>query len=184
MLVGGLPGTGKTTVAGGVADRLGAVLLSSDRVRKELAGLNPTDPAAADTATASTGRSTPTPPTRPCSTAPRTCSAGARRSCSTPRGPPPGAGTRLLRSPRGPRRTWWRCAATLPGDLADARIRSRRGSASDATPLVAAVMSADADPWPEATTVDTSGPADDSVATAVTAVRAPRRHGSWTVVEV
>ena len=34
------------------------------------------------------------------------------------------------------------------------------------------------------TTVDTSGPAEDSVATAVTAVRAPRRHGSWTVVEV
>ncbi|HSK59422.1 MAG TPA: AAA family ATPase, partial [Actinomycetospora sp.] len=47
VLVGGLPGTGKTTVAGGLADRLGAVLVSSDRVRKELAGRNPADPAAA-----------------------------------------------------------------------------------------------------------------------------------------
>lgn len=42
ILVGGLPGTGKTTLAGGVADALGAVLLSSDRVRKELAGRSPT----------------------------------------------------------------------------------------------------------------------------------------------
>jgi len=35
ILVGGLPGTGKSTVAGGVADELNAVLLRSDRVRKE-----------------------------------------------------------------------------------------------------------------------------------------------------
>jgi predicted kinase len=75
-----------------------------------------------------------------------------------------------------------RCDA--PRDLADARLRARRGSASDATPLVAAVMSVDADPWPEATTVDTSGAGEDSVATAAAAVRAPRHHGSWTVVEV
>lgn len=33
-LVGGLPGTGKMTVAGGLADRFGAVLLSSDRIRR------------------------------------------------------------------------------------------------------------------------------------------------------
>ena len=37
----GLPGTGKTTVAGALADRVGAVLLSSDRIRKELAGARP-----------------------------------------------------------------------------------------------------------------------------------------------
>ena len=42
-LVGGLPGTGKTTVGGALADRFGAVLLSSDRLRKELAGLDPAD---------------------------------------------------------------------------------------------------------------------------------------------
>lgn len=47
VAVGGLPGTGKTTLAAGLADRLGAVLLSSDRVRKELAGLAPERPAAA-----------------------------------------------------------------------------------------------------------------------------------------
>lgn len=46
-LVGGLPGTGKTTVAGHLADRVGAVVLSSDRIRKELAGIDPQASAAA-----------------------------------------------------------------------------------------------------------------------------------------
>jgi aminoglycoside phosphotransferase family enzyme/predicted kinase len=41
MVVGGLPGAGKSTVAGLIADRLGAVLLSSDRLRKELNGIDP-----------------------------------------------------------------------------------------------------------------------------------------------
>ncbi|HET8603301.1 MAG TPA: AAA family ATPase [Marmoricola sp.] len=46
-LVGGLPGTGKTTLARALADRLGAVVLSSDRIRKELARLDPQRSAAA-----------------------------------------------------------------------------------------------------------------------------------------
>jgi len=41
IVVGGLPGAGKSTVAGLTADRLGAVLLSSDRLRKELSGVAP-----------------------------------------------------------------------------------------------------------------------------------------------
>jgi hypothetical protein len=41
-LVAGSPATGKTTLAGAVADRVGGVLLSSDRVRKETFGLDPT----------------------------------------------------------------------------------------------------------------------------------------------
>lgn len=39
VVVGGLPATGKSTVAAGVADAIGAVVLRSDEVRKELAGL-------------------------------------------------------------------------------------------------------------------------------------------------
>ena len=39
VLAGGLPGTGKTTLAGALADRLGFTVLSSDRIRKELAGV-------------------------------------------------------------------------------------------------------------------------------------------------
>jgi hypothetical protein len=37
ILIGGAPGTGKTTLAGKLADRLGAVLLSS--VRRQLAAI-------------------------------------------------------------------------------------------------------------------------------------------------
>lgn len=47
VVVGGAPGTGKTTVAGGVADRLGFVTINSDRVRKELAAIDPERSAAA-----------------------------------------------------------------------------------------------------------------------------------------
>jgi len=39
ILVGGPPGTGKTTLSGDLADRLGCTVISSDRVRKELAGI-------------------------------------------------------------------------------------------------------------------------------------------------
>jgi aminoglycoside phosphotransferase family enzyme/predicted kinase len=41
ILVGGLPGAGKSTVSGLAADRLGAVLLATDRLRKEIGGVPP-----------------------------------------------------------------------------------------------------------------------------------------------
>ncbi len=41
VLVGGLPGTGKSTLAAALADEAGFQVISSDRVRKELAGLKP-----------------------------------------------------------------------------------------------------------------------------------------------
>lgn len=47
VLVGGPPATGKSTLAAAVADRLGMTVLSSDRTRKELAGLDPRSSAAA-----------------------------------------------------------------------------------------------------------------------------------------
>jgi predicted kinase len=50
VLVGGLPGTGKSSVAREIAVRTGAKLLRSDEIRKELAGLDPLShaPAAPD----------------------------------------------------------------------------------------------------------------------------------------
>lgn len=47
VLVGGAPGCGKSTLAGAIADRLGMVVISSDRVRKERAGIDPSASAAA-----------------------------------------------------------------------------------------------------------------------------------------
>lgn len=46
VLIGGPPASGKSTMAGAVADRLGMTSLSSDRIRKELAGLDPVASAA------------------------------------------------------------------------------------------------------------------------------------------
>jgi predicted kinase len=40
-VIGGLPGTGKTTVANALRDELGWPVLQSDVIRKELAGLDP-----------------------------------------------------------------------------------------------------------------------------------------------
>lgn len=43
LLIGGLPGTGKSTLARQLADRQGFSVIRSDVVRKELAGLSPND---------------------------------------------------------------------------------------------------------------------------------------------
>ena len=39
VLIGGLPGTGKSALAGTLAGTLGFTVLGSDRIRKELAGV-------------------------------------------------------------------------------------------------------------------------------------------------
>jgi len=41
VLVGGAPGTGKSTLAEALSDRIGATLLRADRVRKEVVGIDP-----------------------------------------------------------------------------------------------------------------------------------------------
>jgi predicted kinase len=184
VLVGGLPGTGKSTVAGGLADRLGATLLSTDRVRKEIAGLDPAANAAADYRTglyraehtAATyeeilrraedllGRGESV-------VLDASWTAAAHREAAA-----------ALAARAAVPLTALRCEA--PREVADDRIRRRRGSASDATPLVAAVMSADADPWPEATVVDTAGTVDEATAAALAAVRSSRRSPHWTVVDL
>ncbi len=46
VLIGGLPGTGKSTLAARVGAALGAVVLRTDELRKQLAGLDPATPAA------------------------------------------------------------------------------------------------------------------------------------------
>ena len=48
VLISGLSGSGKSTVAAAIARVTNGVVLASDRVRKELAGLDPSDSAASD----------------------------------------------------------------------------------------------------------------------------------------
>jgi predicted kinase len=182
ILVGGLPGTGKSTVADGLADHLGAVVVSSDPLRKELAGLTPAEPAAAGygeglyraehkAATYAAMRS-------------RAAELLARGESVVLDASWTDAGERgqatALAAEAHAELTCLECRA--PREITEPRIRNRRGSASDATPLVGAVMSLDADPWPEATVIDTVGPAEASIGLAVEEVHTPHRHAGWTVV--
>ncbi|MCD2195267.1 AAA family ATPase [Actinomycetospora endophytica] len=182
ILVGGLPGTGKTTVAVGLADRLGAVVVSTDPLRKELAGISPADSAAAgygeglydDDHTAATY-----------------AAARERADVLLARGESVvldaswtdaaerDRATDLARAAHA-QLTCLECRA--PREITEPRIRSRRGSASDATPLVAAVMSLDADPWPEAIVIDTAGPAGPAIERAVDEVHHPTTRSGWTVL--
>ncbi|MCW0214363.1 MAG: AAA family ATPase [Pseudonocardia sp.] len=163
VLVGGLPGTGKTSVGGGLADRVGAVLLSSDRIRKELAGIDPARSAASAfrtglydsahthsvytellrRAAALLGRgesvvldaswTSAEHRTAAASLATRGASPLVQLECRTE-------------------------AAT-----ARERLRSRGATPSDATSEIAAAMAEVAEPWPGSTGIRTTGSVAESV---------------------
>lgn len=171
VLVGGLPGTGKSTLAGRLADHLGAVLLSSDRQRKELAGL-----AAATSAHSAyrTGIYTPEHS--------RHCYDELMRRAGQllDRGESVVLDASWIRA--GDRALAARLAAdshaelvalrcTLPATVAAARIAARNGAdPSDADPAIATAMAADADPWPEAIEITTATTPAQTVAAALAAV--------------
>jgi predicted kinase len=166
-LVGGLPGTGKSTLGGALADRFGAALISSDRVRKELAGIDPEEDARApfreglytEERTASTyaellrraemllarGESVVLDASWTCARYRRAAEELALRT-----------GSDLLQL---------RCCTAV--DTAGRRIVTRRRTASDATAAVALAMSAETEPWPEAVTIPTDGTVTDSLEVAV-----------------
>jgi uncharacterized protein len=170
-LVGGMPGSGKSTLSGALADRLEATLLSSDRLRKELAGIPPERPAAAGY-----GEGLYTPEWTA-----RTYGALLDRAAA------------LLASGESVvlDATWstaeQRAAARhvaeftsadlvalhcqVPGEVSAARLSTRAPGPSDADLDVAAAMAAREPPWPEAVAVDTSGPLESAVSRALAAVR-------------
>ncbi|WP_328333183.1 MULTISPECIES: bifunctional aminoglycoside phosphotransferase/ATP-binding protein [unclassified Streptomyces] len=171
VLIGGPPAGGKSTLAGGLADRLGLTLLNSDRVRKEVAGLPPERPAPAEY---ERGIYTP---------------AWTRRTYEELLG----RASALLAAGESVvvDASWnldvWRRAATeaarrhdadlvalrceVPRDVAAMRLAARPPGPSDAGPVVGDAMAAAAEPWPEAVTVDTSGSPAAAVERAVAAVR-------------
>ena len=166
VLVGGLPGSGKTTVATSLARRPGVEHLSSDHVRKHLAGLPPEVPAGTgpgeglydEAMTARTyeslldeartllghGRSVVLDATFADERWRETARALGRSTSSQV--------------------VELRC--TLDPGLADERLLARRGGASDATPAVRAWLAERAAPWPEAVEIDTSGDLDATLARA------------------
>ena len=168
-LVGGAPGSGKTTLAAALGDTMPAVVLSSDRMRKELSGLPPTCHVAAPFEEGIYGRGMTE----------RTYAALARRAGSLlamgesvivdatfAR-----AELRLLFREAARAATAGlvelRCSAPHAVDVA--RLRAREVSPddlSDAGEDIGQRVSALSDPWPEAAVVDTSGSIQDSTSAA------------------
>ena len=160
VVVGGLPGTGKSTLAAGIGRAAGATVLRSDRVRKELAGLGPDEPAAAGWRQGAY---------RP-EVTDRTYAELLRRA-----GIALGLGETVVLDASWTDAGWRARAARLAGDLhadlvelrcdapadvAAARIAARAaagGDPSDANAAVAAAMAAEAAPWPSAAVVATGG---------------------------
>ncbi|MCD9876356.1 bifunctional aminoglycoside phosphotransferase/ATP-binding protein [Streptomyces guryensis] len=170
-LVGGLPGSGKSTLSGALADRLGVTLLSSDRLRKELAGIPAEQSAAAGYGE---GLYTPEWTARTYATLldraatllssgesvvlDATWSDAAQRDAA-------------LRMAERTSADLVALHCHVPGDVSAARLTMRAPGPSDAGLDIATAMAARESPWPEAVAVDTSGPLESAVAQALAAVR-------------
>ncbi|HET9383136.1 MAG TPA: AAA family ATPase [Streptomyces sp.] len=170
-LVGGLPGSGKSTLSGALADRLGVTLLSSDRVRKELAGIPAERPAAAGY-----GEGLYTPEWTARTYATLLDRAAALLSAGEPvvldatwSDPAQREAARRVADRTSADLVALRCH--VPDDVASARLRGRGAGPSDADAGIASAMAAAAPAWPEAVAVDTGGPLEPAVARALAAVR-------------
>jgi aminoglycoside phosphotransferase family enzyme/predicted kinase len=168
VLVGGLPGVGKSTVAGALADRMHAAVFRSDVIRKEFAFLGIDESAPA--------------PYRTGLYEPEVTEATYRALLDDARAVLERGGSVLLDASWADPALRQRAAelaeiadadlvqlhCVAPTAVAERRLRERVGDASDADPTIAAAMAADFAPWPAATTIDTTG----TVEAAVTAAEA------------
>ncbi|WP_327341515.1 AAA family ATPase [Streptomyces europaeiscabiei] len=170
-VVVGLPGSGKSTLSGALDDRLGVTLLSSDRVRKELAGIPPEESAAAGYGE---GLYTPEWTARTCATlldrAAALLSSGESVVLDATWSDP----TQREAAQRVTERTSADLVALrchVPDDVSAARLSTRAPGPSDADLDIATAKAAREPAWPEAVEVDTSGPLESAVARALAVVR-------------
>ena len=170
-LVGGLPGTGKSTVAAELAAETGAVVLASDHIRKELARV---DAVPGHLGQFGAGRYSDANRARVYDELlwrARVLLAGGVSVILD------ASWTSAEDRQRATATAAEACAdlvllhCVCPTDLAHRRIEGRHGHESDATTAIADAMAVTAAPWPDAVTVDTSTALADSVATALHAWR-------------
>jgi uncharacterized protein len=159
VLVGGLPGTGKTSLAGKIAGQLGWVVVSSDRIRKELAGLEPDQPAPAEFGAGIysqtwTDRTYAELLTRAAGLLSMGESVLVDATWSSPAHRQAAAAAAAQEQA-----DLVQLECVTPEQVAASRLVSRAADASDATAATAAGLAAEWAPWPEATVIDTSPPA-------------------------
>jgi predicted kinase len=164
VLVGGLPATGKSTLAEAIGRRRGWPVLRSDVVRKQRAGLDPTTPAAAGYGAglyeASATEAVYDELRREAGVLLRmgeSVVVDASWTSAFQR-----ARARELAADTAARIVELRCE--VAPTIATSRLQARTlrgGDASDATVAIAEQMRLDEDRWPEATAVETVRPADE-----------------------
>ncbi|WP_286259792.1 AAA family ATPase [Streptomyces graminofaciens] len=177
-LVGGLPGSGKSTLSGALADRLGVTLLSSDRLRKELAGIP-----AEQSAAAAYGEGLYSPEW----TNKTYAALLDRASVLLSRGESvvldaswsnPEQREAALRMAERTHADLVALHCRVPGETTAVRLATRAPGASDADLDVATAMAATEPPWPEAVAVDTSGSLEAAVVQALAAIRPHTAEGA------
>ena len=159
VLVGGPPGTGKSALAGAIADQLGFTLLSSDRIRKELAGIASDQHAPAEYEAGLYTRSwTDRTYADMISRAFGLLALGesvvldATWTSSRHRQAAAAVADRVSAD-----LVQLRCCS--PVQVTTSRVARRSADVSDATPAIAERLAAEQEPWPEAVAVDTAGEA-------------------------
>jgi predicted kinase len=182
VVIGGLPGTGKTTLAAALGDELGWSVLRSDEMRKELAGLDPLDHAPA-----AYGEGLYEPDVTKSTYDALFFRAGQLLA----------RGESVVVDASFSKTTWRDMAVALAvdadsdltelrcllsADVAAARLATRVADgrdASDATASVAAHMAEEFEPWPSAATVGTLPPVEDILPAVLDRLGAPhpRRTG-------
>ncbi len=164
VVVGGLPGTGKSTVAEAVADRLDAVVLRTDEVRQRVpagAGADRYDPANVDAVYAEMLREA-----EDLLCLGQHVVLDATWSAAEHR-----AAARAVAERTASALVELRCV-TAEAVAAERIARRERAEAhgSEATPAVAAAMAERFSAWPEAVELDTTRPVDRTVADALAAL--------------
>ncbi|MFF1442786.1 AAA family ATPase [Streptomyces sp. NPDC058295] len=170
-VVGGLPGSGKSTLSGALADRLGVTLLSSDRMRKELAGIPPEHSAAAGYGE---GLYTPEWTARTYAALLDRAAALLSSGESVVLDATWSEAEHRAAAHRMAERTSADLVALhcdVPVDVSAARLSTRASGPSDADARVAYAMAADEPPWPEAVAIDTGGSLESAVSRALAAAR-------------
>ncbi|MGV9611697.1 bifunctional aminoglycoside phosphotransferase/ATP-binding protein [Nocardia xishanensis] len=164
-LVGGLPGTGKSTVARRLAANTGATVLSTDRIRTELAARILTGEGGEFGA----GRYSPANKARVYDellNRARTLLASGVSVILDASWVDTDERRRAAELAERTHSDLVQLHCTCPTELAAGRIRERPRGDSEATPAIAEAMVATAAPWNDATALHTVGPIDDTVAVA------------------
>ncbi len=178
VVIGGLPGSGKSTIAGRVADTAGGVIISSDRIRKEISGVPPLQ-TAADAFGRGLYDSAHTERTyREMLIRATKLLAEGETVVVDASWVDPLRRADAAACARTARAEFVAVCCSAPADIRLRRLRSRTSGASDADAMIAARMEWNTPPWPTALMVRTTGSIKDAADRVVDTLHTVRNSGS------